>query len=114
MRPGCRSGCGCSWREGCRVVGDGVAVAVCPDAVRGVVAHGVRSCLDRAGGCPSPRLEAVGACWPVCEPCTLDIYIIGKTNYFNAKTKNYLFLFGYIKISLYLCSTKTIKPELIT
>ena len=38
--PGFRSGCGCSWREAARVVGDGVAVVVRPDVVRFVVAHG--------------------------------------------------------------------------
>ena len=35
VRPGCRSGCGCSWREVFQIVGDGVAVGVRPDVVRG-------------------------------------------------------------------------------
>ena len=81
MRPGCRSGCGCSWREGFRGVVDGVADVVRPDAVLGVVAHGVkllRSCV----AFPSPRLEEVGASWSVCEPYTLYIYIIGENKLF--------------------------------
>ena len=50
MRPGCRSGCGCSWREAARLVCDSVAVVVRPDVVRVVVAHGVK--LLRSGlGC---------------------------------------------------------------
>ena len=72
-------GCGCSWRSAAQIV---------------------------ARVCPSPRLEVVGACWSVCEAYTLDIYIIGETNYFNTKTKNSLFLFGRIKISLYICTRK--------
>ena len=89
-----------------RLVGDGLAVVVRPDAVRGVVAHGRGSCSDRGEGVPiSPglkRLARVG----LCASFAPYIYIIGKTNYFNEKTKNSLFLFGYIKISLYICTRK--------
>ena len=74
VRPGCRSGCGCSWREAARVVGDGVAVVVRRDAVVFVAAHGVKL-LRSYRVCPSPRLEEVGACWSVCEPYTLHTYI---------------------------------------
>ena len=58
----------------------------------------VRECAHR----PPEAGEGV-AVWH--KPCTLYIYI-DKTNYFNAKTKNYLFLFGHIKISLYICTRK--------
>ena len=56
-----------------RVVGDGAAVVVRPDAVLVVVAHGVRL-LRSCGAFPSPQLEEVGACCSVCEPYTLYIY----------------------------------------
>ena len=57
-----------------RVVGDGVAVVVRPDAVRVVLVHGVQ--LLRSGrGCANltglKRSARVG----VCEPYTLLIYI---------------------------------------
>ena len=55
-----------------RLVGDGVAVVVRPDAVRCVVAHVLRL-LRSCKVCQSPRLEAVGACWSVCDPYTLYI-----------------------------------------
>ena len=64
-----------------RIVGDGVAVGVRPDAVLVVVAHGVRL-LRSCGAFPSPQLEEVGACWSVCEPYTLYIYIIGENKLF--------------------------------
>ena len=89
-----------------RIVGDGVAAVVRPDAVR-VWLLMVRSCSDRGQGCAHlPRLKQsarVGLCASLHHTY---IYIIGKTNYFNAKTKNYLFLFGCIKISLYICTRK--------
>ena len=53
------------------------------------------------------KKKGSGACWSVCEYYTL--YIIGKTKYFNIKTKKTLFLFGSIKITLYLCGRNTIK-----
>lgn len=46
-----------------------------------------------------------------CKLYTLLIYIIGKTNYFDIKTKFSLFLFGGIKISLYLCSRNNNKTN---
>ena len=55
-----------------RIVGDGVAVVVRPDAVLVVVAHGVRL-LRSCGAFPSPQLEEVGAFCSVCEPYTLYI-----------------------------------------
>ena len=110
-----------------RVVGDGVAVVVRPDSVRSMVSHGVElpgslvmvwrslralmsfgvwllmvwSCLDRDGCAHLPglkRSERVG----LCASLAPYIYIIDETKYFNIKTKNYLFLFGNIKITLYL------------
>ena len=83
-----------------------------PDSVRGVVAHGVK--LLRSGrwcggrcGVSAHSIEfaqIVGEVSPACQGVKYNIYIIGKTNYFNAKTKFTLFLFGGIKIYMYLCS----------
>ena len=50
------------------------------------------------------RLGRVLVCVRALHPT--HIYIIGKTKYFNVKTKNYLFLFGSMKISLYICTRK--------
>ena len=87
------------------VVGDGVAVGVRPDAVL-VLLPMACSCSDR-DGCAHlsglKRSARVGLCASLTS--YTYIYIIGKTNYFNTKTKFSLFLFGSIKISLYLCST---------
>ena len=47
--------CGCSWREDARLVGDGVAVVVRPDAVRGVVAHGREAAQIMGRGCGGRR-----------------------------------------------------------
>ena len=98
--------CGCSWREGCRgrwrwCTGQ----CVRPDAVLVVVAHGVRLLRSWRWCAHLPGLKRsvrVGLCASLA-PHT-HIYIIGKTKYFNAKTKNSLFLFGSIKIYMYLCS----------
>ena len=90
VRPGCRLGVVAHGCEGCRLVGDCVAVVVRPDAVRFVVAHGVKL-LRSWRVCPSPRLEAVGACWSVCKPCTLYIYNRQKQIILMQKQKNLCF-----------------------
>ena len=121
-----------------RVVGDGVAVVVRPDVVRGVVAHGVRlpgslamawrllctmgvvlgvvahgvELLRSGRGCDHlPGLKRSGRV--VCfESYTLLIYTYNtKTNYFDIKTKFSLFLFGSIKICMYLCSRNNNKTN---
>ena len=58
-----------------RVVGDGVAVVVRPNVVRGVVAHGCKAAQIGAGVCPSPRLEAVRACRLFRVLHLINIYI---------------------------------------
>ena len=70
-------GCGCSWREAARIVGDGVAVVVRPDAVRVVAAHGVKLLRSGRGCAHLPGLKRSGRV--VCfESYTLLIYIIRK------------------------------------
>ena len=81
--------------------------------VLGVVAHGVELLRSGRGGVPIyPRLEVVGECLSVCESYTLLIYTYNtKTNYFDIKTKFSLFLFGVIKIYMYLCSRNNNKTN---
>ena len=62
-----------------RLVGDGVAVVVRPDAVRCVVAHGGGSCSDRGEGVPISPLEA-SARVGLCASLTPYTYIYNRKN----------------------------------
>ena len=110
---GSRVGGCCGCLNGGEVVGGGGAAALFLMCWRGG-RHGSRAKEEQGKGRKGKKRrkeqrgkgikKGSGACWSVCEYYTL--YIIGKTKYFNAKTKNYLFLFGSIKISLYICTRK--------
>ena len=82
-----------------RIVGDGVAVGVRHDSVLAWLIM-ARGCQDRDGCAHLHGLKLAMVLVCVRALHHTHIYIIGKTKYFNEKTKNYLFLFGNIKISL--------------
>ena len=65
-----------------RLVGDGVAVIVRPDAVRGVVAHGREAAQIGARVCPSPPGLKWSARVCLCMSFAPYIYIIGKNKLF--------------------------------
>ena len=111
VRPGCRSG----WLlMGVKVaggVGGGVAVGVRPDVVR-VWLLMEWSCSDLGEGVPISPTWSGRRVFVCCESYTLLIYTYNtKTNYFDIKIKFSLFLFGGIKIYMYLCSRNNNKTN---
>ena len=100
VRPGCRSWCGCSWREAARVVGDGVAVVVRPDAVVFVVAHGVKLLRSGRGCAHLPSLKRSRCVCLLRVLHLINIYITRKQTILIQKQN---FLCFYLVVSKYIC-----------
>ena len=94
-----------------RVVGDGVALLCALMSFGAWLPMGVKLLRSGRGCAHLPGLKRSGRV--VCfESYTLLIYTYNtKTNYFDIKTKFSLFLFGSIKIYMYLCSRNNNKTN---